>query len=490
MTDDRDQIRSLVEGVIGRIESERTADNSQMSQDRAMGEQNRGNAGTVPYTGTFLDINTAVYEAQQAFRRLSETPFQVREKMIAAMRHVALENAERLSRLAVEETGMGRVADKIIKNRLAAEATPGTEDLQPSASTNDHGLMITERAPYGVIGAITPSTNPTESIINNGIGMVAAGNTVVFHGHPAAKNVSTLTVALLNEAIQRAGGPENVLTTVSEPTIASAGEMMDHPLVAILVVTGGPGVVRAALERRKKVIAAGPGNPPAVVDETADIEKAAIDIVSGAGMDNNVICIDEKEVLAVDSIADKLKRAMVRNGAFELEPFQIDRLTAAVIADPGRKGHEGAPNKQFVGKDAAYIAEKALNLKIPEDTRVLLCEVDRSHPLIWTEQLMPVLPLARFSDADEAIEYAAECEHGFHHTASIHSKNVERLSKMSRLMNCSLFVKNGSNYNGMAAGGPGFTSYTIASPTGEGFTTARTFSRERRCSLIGYFGIV
>ena len=471
MTGDRDQIRALVERVVERIDTGTPVESS-------------------PFSGVYSDINAAVYQAQQAFRRLSETPFSVRETMVAEMRRIILENAERLSRLAVEETGMGRVADKIVKNTLAAEATPGTEDLQPVAATNDHGLMITERAPYGVIGAITPSTNPTESIINNGIGMVAAGNTVVFHGHPAAKNVSALTVSLLNDAIQKAGGPENVITTVSDPTIESAGEMMDHPLVSLLVVTGGPSVVRAAMQRRKKVIAAGPGNPPAVVDETADIEKAARDIVYGAGLDNNIICIDEKEVLAVDSIADELKRAMVRHGAYELDAFQTERLTKAVIADPGRKGHEGAANKQFVGKDASYIADKVLNLQIPPETKVLLCEVDRSHPLIWTEQLMPVLPLARFSTADEAITFAAECEHGFRHTASIHSKNIERLSRMSRLMNCSLFVKNGSNYNGMAAGGPGFTSYTIASPTGEGFTTARTFTRERRCSLIGYFGIV
>jgi propionaldehyde dehydrogenase len=320
--------------------------------------------------------------------------------------------------------------------------------------------------------------------------MVAAGNTVVFNAHPAAARVSALTISLLNDAIQRAGGPENVLTTVEKPTIETAGNMMDHPSVAILVVTGGPGVVRAAMKRPKKVIAAGPGNPPAVVDETADIEKAARDIVAGASMDNNIICIDEKEVLVVDSVADRLTSEMAKHGGFVLTSEQIDRVTKAVIADPGRKGHEGAANKAYVGKDAAYIADKVLGVTVPPETRLLLCEVDRSHPLVWTEQLMPVLPIARFATADEAIDYAFQCEHGFRHTASIHSKNVERLSRMARIMNCSLFVKNGANYNGLAAGGPGFTSYTIASPTGEGFTRARTFTRERRCSLIGYFRIV
>lgn len=470
MKPDESMIRDLVAGVVENLTT--------------------GSPNGSPYSGVFEDIWGAVYAADQAFREFADVSLETRRKIITAMRAAALENVERFSRLAVEETGMGRVADKIVKNRLAAEMTPGTEDLEPAAASDDDGLMITERAPYGVIGAITPSTNPTESIINNGISMVAAGNSVVFHGHPAAKNVSGLTVSVLNDAIQRAGGPRNLLTTVANPTIESAEQMMDHVMVSLLVVTGGPAVVRAALKKTKKVIAAGPGNPPAVVDETADIPKAARDIVAGASLDNNLICIDEKEVLAVEHITDELKSEMAAAGAFELNRDQIDRLTKEIILDPGRKGHEGAVNKSYVGKDAAWIAKKALGLDVPAETKLLLCEVDRAHPLIWTEQLMPVLPLARFADADEAIDYALECEHGFRHTASIHSLRVDRLSRMAKIMNCSLFVKNGSNYNGMAAGGPGFTSYTIASPTGEGFTRARTFSRERRCSLIGSFRIV
>ncbi|MEE8440382.1 MAG: aldehyde dehydrogenase family protein, partial [Spirochaetia bacterium] len=432
----------------------------------------------------------AVYAAEKAFKEFSETSLATRRLMIAGMRNAAMDNLDRLSRLAVEETGMGRVEDKIIKNRLAAEHTPGVEDLEPLATSDDDGLVLTELAPYGVIGAITPSTNPTESIINNGISMVAAGNTVVFNPHPSARRVSALTIALLNDAIQKAGGPQNVLTTVVSPTIESAGQMMSHPMVSLLAVTGGPGVVEAAMKLSKKVIAAGPGNPPVVVDETADIPNAARDIVAGASLDNNIICIDEKEVLAVDSITDRLKTEMVKRGAYELNAEQIGRITKAVLADPGRRGNSGMANKAYVGKDAAYIAREAIGLTVPPETRLLLCEVDASHPLIWTEQLMPVLPIARFATADEAIDFAFECEHGFRHTASIHSNDIRRLSRMAKLMNCSLFVKNGSNFNGLAAGGPGFTSFTIASPTGEGFTRARTFTRERRCALIGSFRIV
>jgi acyl-CoA reductase-like NAD-dependent aldehyde dehydrogenase len=357
------------------------------------------------------------------------------------------------------------------------------------AYTDDHGLTLVERAPYGVIGAITPSTNPTETIVCNGIGMIAGGNTVVFNSHPAAKKVSARTVAILNEAAVRAGGPENLVCTIVYPGIETAQAMMRHRGINLLVVTGGPAVVREAMSSDKKVIAAGPGNPPCVVDETADIAKAGRDIVRGAGFDNNIICICEKEILVVRSAAEALKGEMRRNGAFELSAEQTERVTRMVIADPGKPGHEGAPDKKYVGKDAAWIAHAA-GIQAPADARILLCEVDRSHPLVWTEQLMPVIPLVRFETADEAIDFAVECEHGFRHTASIHSLNIARLSRMARVMNCSLFVKNGSNFNGMAAGGAGFTSFTIASPTGEGFTRARTFTRERRCSLIDYFRIV
>jgi acyl-CoA reductase-like NAD-dependent aldehyde dehydrogenase len=319
--------------------------------------------------------------------------------------------------------------------------------------------------------------------------MIAAGNSVVFNPHPAARKVSAYVVSLLNRAIEGAGGPANLLTTTAEPTIESAQKLFTHPSVNLLVVTGGPAVVKAAMQSTKKVIAAGPGNPPCVVDETADLVKAGRDIVSGAGMDNNIICIDEKEILAVDSIADALEAELIKNGAFVLDPGKTEAVTRMVIADPGRPGHEGAVNKQYVGKDAALIA-RAAGIEVPADTRILLCEVPADHALVWTEQLMPVIPLVRLPSVDEAIDLAVACEHGFRHTAVMHSRNIEKLSRMAKAMNCSLFVKNGSAYNGLGRGGAGFTSWTIASPTGEGLTRARTFTRERRCALIDYFRIV
>lgn len=439
--------------------------------------------------GVFSNVAAAVEAATVAQRELIELPLDTRRAVVEAIRRAVLDNNEQLSREAVGETGMGNVPDKIIKNTIAAKRTPGVEDVEPSACSDEHGLTLTERAPYGVIGAVTPSTNPIATITSNSIGMIAAGNSVVFNTHPAAKQCSCSLVVLLNEAIERAGGPANLIATVSNPTIESANEMMHHRGVALLVVTGGPGVVKAAIGSGKKAICAGPGNPPAVVDETADIEKAAVNLVNGAGFDYNIVCITEKEIIAVETIADRLKGAMQQHGAFLLNVEQTQRLTELAIRNFPGPGGEGSPNKSYVGKSPAYIA-KTIGVQIPEDTKILLCEVNQDHPLVWTEQLMPLIPFVRVRDIAEAIEYAVKVEHGFRHTATIHSNNIENLSKMARVMNCSLFVKNGPCYAGLGYGGAGHTSFTIASPTGEGLTRARTFTRERRCTLVDAFRIV
>lgn len=439
--------------------------------------------------GVFSDIEGAIAAAKLAQKELVQLTLEVRKDMIRAMRDATLANKELLSRTALEETGFGRYETKVAKHVLAAKKTPGVEDLQPVSFTDDNGLTLIERAPYGVIGSIIPCTNPTVTVICNAIGMIAAGNSVVFNPHPVSKKSSCLAISILNDAIIKAGGPQNVITGNGNPTIQSAQDMMKHPDINLLAVTGGPAVVKVAMNSGKKAIAAGPGNPPCVVDETADLEKAGRDIVNGAGFDNNIVCICEKEVIAVASIADRLKEEMVKNGAFELTGEQIVKITDLVIDDPGRPGHEGMPNKKCVGKDAAVIAGMA-GIAVPEDTKILLCEVGREHPLVWTEQLMPVIPIVRVPDVDEAIDLAVECEHGFRHSAMMHSRNIEKLSKMAKVMNCSIYIKNGACYCGLGYGGAGYTSFTIASPTGEGITRPLSFSRERRCVVVDHFRIV
>jgi aldehyde dehydrogenase len=384
---------------------------------------------------------------------------------------------------------MGRYEDKIEKNLLVAEKTPGTEDLRPLAYTGDRGLTLVEHAPYGVIGGITPSTNPTSTIICNSIGMVAAGNAVVFNCHPGAKAVSVHTVQILNQAIVRAGGPHNLITTVPEPTIESAQRMMKHPDIDLLAVTGGPGVVKVAMNSGKKAICAGPGNPPAVVDETADVEQAAADIIKGASFDNNLVCILEKEIIAVDAIADQLKAAMLKRGVVELTRYQMDRLLKVILAEDRGPGKHGVINKKFVGKHPSVILRE-IGMTVGDDVHLAIAEVPRDHQLVWTEQLMPIIPLVRVSTASEAIDLAKAVEQGMGHTATMHSKNLDNLSRMAREINTSIFVKNGPSLAGLGLGGEGYTSFSIASPTGEGVTSAKDFSRVRRCVLVDAFRIV
>lgn len=439
--------------------------------------------------GIHPNIDSAAAAAGRAFAAYQKMGLDGRRAIVDAMRAAMLREGERLAYMAREETGIGRAEDKVIKNQLVTTKTPGPEDLEPQAVTGDQGMMVTEYAPYGIIGAITPTTNPTSTIINNSIAMVAAGNSVVFNVHPNARRVSVENIQLLNRAITGAGGPPDLITAIPEPTLESAKELMEHPDIRVLLVTGGPGVVREALRTPKKAITAGPGNPPAVVDQTADVEQAGRDIVRGGSFDNNVICTDEKTAIVVDTVADRLVQSMSQNGGYRLKEHELKRLERVIFREMGPPNKPGAINPEWIGKDAAKIAA-AIGLSIDPATRLLIAEVPREHNLVWTEQMMPVMPVVRVKDVESAIDLAVKSEHGFRHTASIHSTNVATITSMARAMNCSIFVANGPNFAGLGSGGEGFTSFSIASPTGEGLSRPRTFSRVRRVTVVGALRIV
>jgi acyl-CoA reductase-like NAD-dependent aldehyde dehydrogenase len=433
--------------------------------------------------GIYADPDEGVKAARRAFETQLRNPVDTRRKMIEAMRRVTLANNELLSRYAVEETGLGRYEDKLSKNRLVAEQTPGVEILRPVAYTGDDGLMLTERAPYGVILAITPTTNPTETILCNAIGMLAAGNAVVFNVHPSAARTCNWFVHILNEAIQSQGGPRDLIVSIEKPTVESAQKLMTHAGIRVVVVTGGPAVVRQAMVSGKRCIGAGPGNPPAVVDETANLGKAADAIVRGASLDNNIVCIAEKEVIAVDSIASDLIAQLKKQPVLWLDASQTKALEKVVL--------EGDHvNKAWIGKDAGLIAAQIGLRGHGHDLRLIMCEADEQHPFVQHELLMPVIPLVRVRDCADAIAMALRVEHGFHHTATMHSLNIDHMAAMARVCNCSIFVKNDASYAGLGLGGEGYTSFTIASPTGEGLTTAVHFTRERRCTLKEAFRFV
>jgi acyl-CoA reductase-like NAD-dependent aldehyde dehydrogenase len=439
--------------------------------------------------GVFPDIEQAHAAAQLAFEAYQATPLDKRHQIIAAVRQKLRDNVEEISRLAVEETGLGRAADKVKKNLLVIDKSPGPEILRPEAWSGDHGLMITEPAPFGVIGSITPSTNPSETVINNGIGMLSAGNAIVFNPHPSAARVTTRTLALINEAIQQAGGPAHLLTTCATPNIETAQQLMRTDGIRLLVVTGGSAVVKAAFASGKKVIAAGPGNPPAVVDDTADLQKAARDIVASASLDNNVICTSEKETLCVASVVDTLIELMGKQGCYVLSADQARELKKHVLVEDRGPRRRSVVNRDLIGRNAGVLLEK-IGVHVGDAVRLAIYKADPDDTMVWTEQLMPFYPVAPVDTCEQAIDLAIEVEHGYRHTATMWSRNIDMLSEMARRINASIFVKNGPSYAGLGFGGEGYTSFTIASPTGEGMTNARHFSRYRRCTLVDHFRIV
>jgi acyl-CoA reductase-like NAD-dependent aldehyde dehydrogenase len=439
--------------------------------------------------GVFATVDEAVAAATTAFHEFDSITLEGRHKIIAAIRESMFEHAEELANHAHRETGLGRPAHKLIKNRLVTRKTSGPEVLTPHAVTGDNGLTLTEYAPYGVIGAITPTTNPTSTIICNTIAMLSAGNSIVFNVHPNARECSMANVRLLHRAIVSAGGPQNLVTTVAEPTIESAQALMMHEGVRLLAVTGGSGVVRQAMASGKRAICAGPGNPPVVVDATADLELAGRCIVAGGSFDNNIVCTDEKEVIAVETIVDELLQQMSRNGAYLLTEGELHCVEQAIFAEQRGPRRPAVMEKGLIGKNAREILQRA-GITCHGDPPLLVARVPNDHPLVWSEQMMPVMPVTAVPDVDTGIALAREAEHGFGHSAGMFSRDIGALSRMARTINTSIFTKNGPFYAGLGEGGEGHSSFTIASPTGEGLTGPVAFSRLRRCVLVDHFRIV
>ena len=415
----------------------------------------------------------AAKEAQAVVRRMT---MDQREKIISNIRKKTKENAEILARMGVEETGMGNVGHKILKHHLVAEKTPGTEDITTTAWSGDRGLTLIEMGPFGVIGAITPCTNPSETIICNTIGMLAGGNTVVFNPHPAAIRTSNYAVNMLNEASLEAGGPNNICCSLEKPTIDSSAVMMKHKDIPLIVATGGPGVVTAVLSSGKRGIGAGAGNPPALVDETADIRKAAEDIVNGCTFDNNLPCIAEKEVVAVSGIMDELMHYMVEEQGCYLASKEVqDKLVATVLTPKGL-------NRKCVGRSAKALLAM-VGVDVPDNIRCIVFEGEKEHPLISEELMMPILGIVRARDFDDAVEKAVWLEHGNRHSAHIHSKNIDNITKYAKAIDTAILVKNAPSYAALGFGGEGYCTFTIASRTGEGLTSASTFTKRRRCVM-------
>ena len=435
--------------------------------------------------GVFQDANEACAAAHSAFLQLKKGGIAARAKVVEIVKGLAEANAEEWGRIELEETKIGRLDHKIEKLKII-KLVPGVEWLRPDARSGDHGITLEEYTPFGVVAAITPSTHSVPTLSGNIVNIVAAGNAVVFNAHPSGAKCAAIAVRAYNQSIEREVGIENLVTIIEQPTLDSFKAICAHEAVRLLCVTGGPAVVKAAMQAGKRAICAGPGNPPVLVDDTACMARAAKAIIQGAAYDNNLLCIGEKEVFALDAIADELMSQMEKHGAIRLNAMQLDRLTKAAFTF--KEGHgAGCPepvvNKALIGKDAAVLA-KAAGVNVPEKTELLFAETDKDHAFVKEEQMMPFIPIVRVKSVEEGIEASLAAEHNYKHTSIIHSHDVEHMTAMARALDTTLFVKNGPCMAGLGLGGEGYLSYSIATPTGEGVTNPRTFTRVRRCVMV------
>jgi propionaldehyde dehydrogenase len=442
------------------------------------------NTGPLVKDGVFQEMDDAIKAARTAQEELMKISLADRENIIQAIRDVGLAHAQEYAQMEWEETGLGKVVDNKLKIKSSCSVI-GIEDLASEVFTGDQGITILERIPYGVIASINPITNGSPTIIFNAIMMLAGANTVINNPHPKTKQVSAKTIRDINQAVVKAGGPPNTVCCLEEPTVPSAQYLMTHPAVKLIAVTGGHGVVKFATGTGKKVIAGGPGNPPVVVDETADLDRAAHCIIEGASFSNCTPCASEKEIFVVASVADKLKELLIKYGAYEISAAQGKDLMKHVFKEIKGPGEPGIINMDLIGKSPEFIL-KTIGLDVKPDTKIIILETDKTHPLIFTEQIMPVLPLIRCKDSNEAIHLGLQAEQGLGHTIVMHSNDLNNLSQMSAKADVCAFVKNGSSLAGVGVKGEGFISFHV-STDGEGHTRPRTFSRMRRCVIANDF---
>ena len=470
-------IEDVVREVVNRLGAGSPGANGGSSTAARSTPASRGGGGS---TGRFASVDQAVEAASRAQGRLVAAGVEVRREICHLLKRMARENAAEWGRIELEETGIGRLDHKVAKLELLSNV-PGVEFLETAAHSGDEGLSVDEAAPWGVIGAITPATHSVPTLTANAINMIAAGNAVIANPHPAAAGCAAMAVEAYNRAIEQAFGISPLICVMDPPTLDTAEEIFTHEGIPLLVVTGGPMVAQAALEQPKRAIVAGPGNPPVVVDESADLDQAAAAIISGGAFDNNLLCIGEKEVFVVDSVFEPMLAAMRRAGAGELDSGQIDRLTKAAFKY--EKDHY-AVQKELVGKDPSVLAEAA-GASVGPDVELLFGVTDEGSPFVAEEQMMPFVPFVRCRDFDHAMAQAIKYEHGFGHTAIIHSNNLAHITEMGRAVNTTIYVVNGPCTAGLGVGGEGYPSYSIATPTGEGITNPMTFTRFRRAGVAG-----
>jgi len=444
--------------------------------------------GSANKFGQFTDVGEAVAAAEAAQRALMRRSLAQREIACDLIRQICIKQADRLGKMEYEETRIGHPPHKPEKLVLVGSIALGVEFMRTECFSGDHGITLEEHGPWGVIGVITPVTHSLPTLANNAVNMIAAGNSLVCNPHPGGKAVAAHGAKLFNQAIYEKLGIDNLICVITEPTLESAREIFSHPAIRLLSITGGPGVVAAAMKSGKRAVCAGPGNPPVVVDASANLDNAARCIVEGTSYDNNLLCISEKEAYVVAEVWDRMLAAMEAAGACRLTPQQMDQLAQVCIQPGGEGGHPVAVRK-FVGADPQVLAQQ-VGATAAAGCRLLFGQTGPDHPFVQAEQMMPVLPFVKCDTFEQAVGYAKQAEHGFGHTAVIHSRLVDHMTYMGKEMDTTIFVKNGPSLAGDSSGGEGYGSYSIACSTGEGIATPLTYTRLRRCVMVDNLRII
>ncbi len=478
-------ISNVVQEVLTRLGPGTNLSTRQSTTASSTSPASFGSSSNGHDTGRFETVDAAVETATRAQQQLAAGGLATRDGICKLIKKIAADNAQAWGRIEFDETQIGRLDHKIAKLELLA-GIPGVEFLKTPAHSGDAGIGLDEPAPFGVIGAITPVTHSIPTLTANAISMIASGNSVIFNAHPSGAKCAAMAAEAYNRAIKTQFGIDPLLCVMDPPTLRTAEEIFKHPNIPLLVVTGGPAVARAAMKQPKRAIVAGPGNPPVVVDETADFDNAARAIIDGGAFDNNLLCIGEKEVFVVESVFDQMMAAMRNAGAVELNAQQVQKLTEAAFS--WQKDHY-AVSKDYVGKDTQVLGQAA-GVNVPAGVDLLFGETDKSNPFVPEEQMMPFVPFVRARNFEHALEMAVKHEHGFGHTAVIHSNNIANITRMGQVMNTTLFAVNGPSTGCLGVGGEGYPSYSIATPTGEGVTTPLTFTRFRRVSVSNGLRIV
>ena len=479
---DEESLRSIVRGVLQQMGAQAqggcSCKNAPQSAPNVFVPRSSGN------NGIFTDVKEAAAAAFEAFKQLSKGGIAMRQKVVDIVKAMTVANAKEWGTFEFNETKIGRLPDKIGKLEIV-KLVPGTEWIRPDAYSGDHGIMHEEYCPYGVIGAITPVTHSVPTIAGNIINMVAAGNAIVINPHPGGVKSAVMAVSAFNAEIEKQLGIRNLVCCIANPTLESFDAICKNELVSIMCITGGPGVVNAAMKSGKKSICAGPGNPPVIVDDTVDMNKAAADIIAGGAFDNNLLCVGEKEVFVLESVLDKFMAALSANGAVKISSSAVDTLSKSVFEN---KNGRTVLKRELIGKDPQVLAEAA-GTSVGSAAKMLFAQTVANNPFVLEEQMMPMLPVVAVRNFEEALDAAMKAEHNYKHSAIIHSYNVQHMTAMARALNTTVFVKNGPSTAGLGLGGEGYLSYSIATATGEGISNPKTFTRRRRCVMVDNLNI-